>query len=252
MIVCGDDVIEGLAVKGLERFDGSSVWEGFECILRYLKDLKFGIIHIGGDPTEGKQREEEGMRIVMRNEGETIRGREVKRVLVNRLRNLASTFLKVLEKKGREHWRKGFKANPKEYDIVFKLSPSVVTPGFSSFNDLSPSSSSSSSPPPIFKGSKKYKNLTVTLPPNFDCVSTLTSRLALHSDYFLTFHNPLTPEVLGIIFTPEVKTGIFDPKYSRFMEIKQDGKVGINIQQVIDEVKEMGKGIIVESKSYIN
>ena len=40
-------------------FDGSSVWEGFECILRYLKDLKFGIIHIGGDPTEGKQREEE-------------------------------------------------------------------------------------------------------------------------------------------------------------------------------------------------
>ena len=43
----------------------------------------------------------------MRNEGETIRGREVKRVLVNRLRNLASTFLKVLEKKGREHWRKG-------------------------------------------------------------------------------------------------------------------------------------------------
>ena len=44
---------------GLENFEGSSIWEGFECILRYLKDLKFGIIHIGGDPTEVKKIEEE-------------------------------------------------------------------------------------------------------------------------------------------------------------------------------------------------
>lgn len=105
---------------------------------------------------------------------------------------------------------------------------------------------------PLFKSSQKYKNLSLQMPNDFSPITSLIQNLqSLYSHIFLTFYNPLTPEIIGLIFLPSVKSGIFDARYSKFMEQKEGGKCGINVDQVLEEVKEVGKGIVVSSRVYM-